>query len=461
MHFYLYSFIAFLSTGCVISKNIIFNYNSGPDSVVSKSSIVLPTEGNRSSLVCFQDFIVEHDLHLIINRSLEYSPFWQNQLANLEIIKDRARMELAGELPELKGSIGWKVGKEKSRETNLTSQKVPDFQSSANFSWEMDLWGKWKALRESEVTTVLAESHTIRAVQLQFVYEIATTWLKLSFLEEEIELVNDQIRQHHEIHVLHLHKFHAGLEDNSSIIEMEIALKRLVSEYSQLKNDQEIERIKIKTLMGSHTANIESIGQLTKKSIPDLPIIQDASFLKNRPDVLASQNHLLAQIKRHQGSILNLYPSLGLNLSSIGMSGDLSSPFQQWKVQGGPTIDIPLWNPKRKLKIKEEKAKLKALEFRWESILLQAAEEIEAARLTQLLHLDNFNTLEDIENQYSDLYEISEEKFARGLISKIKLLSSKVNWTVQKRQALHARYKLWISFLSIGKSLGIGWGENV
>jgi len=170
---------------------------------------------------------------------------------------------------------------------------------------------------------------------------------------------------------------------------------------------------------------------------------------------------LLAQIKRHQGSILNLYPSLGLNLSSIGMSGDLSSPFQQWKVQGGPTIDIPLWSPKRKLKIKEEKAKLKALELRWESILLQAAEEIEAARLTQLFHLDNFNTLEDIENQYSELYEISEEKFARGLISKIKLLSSKVNWTVQKRQTLHARYKLWISFLSIGKSLGIGWEENV
>ena len=30
------------------------------------------------------------------------------------------------------------------------------------------------------------------------------------------------------------------------------------------------------------------------------------------------------------------------------MGGDFSSPFTQWKINGGPVFDIPIWDPKRK-----------------------------------------------------------------------------------------------------------------
>jgi len=459
MYIYLYIVYFCLLAGCAYNNFGLFKYNSNNNSSEQSSNTFNLGDNNQTGILSFKSYITEPSLHSLIEKGLNNSPIWETQLAHLDVIKKKAGLSLTEELPSLHGSVGWKPGKKKTNETDFKSIKLPDWQSGASFAWELDLWGKWKARREAEMSTIKAESHIVQAAQLQFIYEISKIWYTMRFLNEEIELITAQIRQHHEIHSLHLHRFHIGLEDNSSIIEMEIALKILVTEFNKLKRTYGIEENKIKSLVGSHETEVLVPRGLSNSSFPKLPTINNSSALKNRPDVHAGENKLHAQIKRHKASLLDLYPSLGLNLSGIGMSGDLSDPFREWKVQGGPVINIPLWSPKKMLKVEEDEAQIRAAEMEWKAVILRAVEEIETAKLIQLSTLENFDILNDVVNQFTELYQIEEQKYTVGLTSKAQLLANQIKLTIKKRRALKSRYNLWVSYLNLGKSLGISWLE--
>ena len=112
--------------------------------------------------------------------------------------------------------------------------------------------------------SVSAENHFILVAQLELIYEISESGNKMKLLKEDIQLVHDQIRQHHEIHTLPCIGTYAGLEDNSSIIEMEISLKLLASEYNLLLQNLEQAKITTITLLGSDDGKIPNRSALSK-----------------------------------------------------------------------------------------------------------------------------------------------------------------------------------------------------
>jgi outer membrane protein TolC len=454
---FLYLLFIYATTGCVNKEYSIIQL----ENKYFPTQIEPPpkSDSNVTELFTFQDLFSDPELHSLIEAALAHSPFWHGQLSRVDLAKAKAGLSLSGSQPELQGLVAWQAGKEKSREMNYRTEKLPQFTSRASFGWEFDLWGKWKALREAEMKSVSTENHLILAAQLELIYEISRVWHNMKFLNEDIQLIHDQIRQHHEIHTLHLHRYHAGLEDNSSIIEMEISLKLLASEYNLLLQNLEQAKITTITLLGSDDSKIPEPPFLSKGKLPPVPSFPHSSVLRNRPDILAGENKIRALVSHLNASSLDLYPSIGIDLTGVGMSGDLSKPFAQWKLQGGPILDIPLWSPKRKLKVAEDKAKLRAAELDWKTLILKGIEEIENSKIRHLYASEELELSQNITHQFQDITEIAMQKFEAGLTSKIDFLKVKIRWTAQKRTLLQKRYDSWVSALDLGKSLGIGWQE--
>ena len=454
---FLYLLFIYATTGCVNKEYSIIQL----ENKYFPTQIEPPpkSDSNVTELFTFQDLFSDPELHSLIEAALAHSPFWHGQLSRVDLAKAKAGLSLSGSQPELQGLVAWQAGKEKSREMNYRTEKLPQFTSRASFGWEFDLWGKWKALREAEMKSVSTENHLILAAQLELIYEISRVWHNMKFLNEDIQLIHDQIRQHHEIHTLHLHRYHAGLEDNLSIIEMEISLKLLASEYNLLFQNFEQTKITMVTLLGSDDSKIPEPPFLSKGKLPPVPSFPHSSVLRNRPDILAGENKIRALVSHLNASSLDLYPSIGIDLTGVGMSGDLSKPFTQWKLQGGPILDIPLWSPKRKLKVAEGKAKLRAAELDWKTLILKGIEEIENSKIRHLYASEELELSQNITHQFQDITEIAMKKFEVGLTSKIDFLKVKIRWTAQKRTLLQKRYDSWVSALDLGKSLGIGWQE--
>jgi outer membrane protein TolC len=182
-------------------------------------------------------------------------------------------------------------------------------------------------------------------------------------------------------------------------------------------------------------------------------------LLQGRPDILAGQLKIYAQAHRINASRLNLYPSLNLNLSGIGMSSDLSDGFEQWKFSGGPVIDLPILSPRRRTQLRIDEATLKMIGLEWKATLIGAVKEIETATIKHQSSANDFKISQNLVDEFMKSYEISDQKFQAGLISKIDFIQDVNRLNESKRTSLNYRNNYWKSFLILSEGLGINWLE--
>ena len=77
------------------------------------------------------------------------NPDWRVQLAKVELVRAKSGLPAANSEPNLHAQLGFREGKENTRESGFVQNSIPHWQSGALFDWEIDLWGKWKLLEES------------------------------------------------------------------------------------------------------------------------------------------------------------------------------------------------------------------------------------------------------------------------------------------------------------------------
>ena len=458
MRFYLYFLFIWLVSSCVNHKNDDLKYS--PESKLNYNhQFSLSTEDNNVSLeLSFQSTIKNRDLHDLILKALKENPSWHAKLAKLDLVKSKSGFRTDGSKPFSKGSIGLNQGKEKSKITNFQTSRTPRWESSAMYGWEVDLWGKWNERKKESAKFIEAEKHVLEGAKLKLIYSITERWLMACFLKEELAIATRQIRDHHEAHILHLHKYNAGLDDNISLIKMETQIKLQVLEHNRIKQDLDICMIQLGTLLGSPLdGNLSEIPNLSSLTLPSLPSLLPSRLLQGRPDILAGQLKVYAQAHRINASRLNLYPSLNLNLSGIGMSGDLSDGFEQWKFSGGPVIDLPILSPKRRTQLRIDEASLKMIDLEWKASLLRAVKEIETATINHQSNVEDFKISRNLVDEFTKIYEIFDLKFQAGLISRIDLIQEMNRLNESKRTSLNYRSNYWKSFLILSEGLGINW----
>ncbi len=460
LKFYLYFVTICLLNGCVSSGLKKFNPSKEakfpPDHLFSINS----KEQNSSDNLFFQTLGLSPEIINLVDKALKENPGWLAQLAKVDEVKESVGLLTDDIKPKFNSSLGWLPGRESTRESDFKTSKTPELKSKAVLGWEIDLWGKWSARKKEADHAIINETHIRDGAKLTLIYEIAKLWYQYEFQTEDLSCVENLIKNHHEAHILHLHKYHAGLDGNESLIVMENEIKQLVLEYNRVKSKKAVYKTGLQTILGGTLDyNFSNVRIFSNEPIPDLPKKLPSIALRGRPDILASYARLMAQSQRAKASILNLYPSLNLNFTGIGMTGDLSKPFDQWRLNGGPIIDIPLWSPKRKTQLAIDQQKLKILELEWKKTILNAVRDIESALINHQSLIENLAISENLKEEQFKVYKLTEHKYHAGLISKIDLLKKYNEYEQARRNAISIKLSSFLSFIQLAKSLGINWAK--
>ena len=460
MLFYLYFVIYLLLSSCVIKDIESVNIQQQLSDSIGSDLSLKTTDAEVENNITFQSIFTNKDLNILITKGLKESPSWHAKLAKLDLAISKNGYLTDNSKPALNISTDWKPGKEKTKATELQTSRIPEWGTTAIYNWELDLWGKWKERKKESAKFIEAQQHILEGAKLKLIYSIAERWLMACFLKEDLSIVTAQIRNHHEAHILHLHKYNAGLDENISLIEMETQIKLQVLDYNRIKQNLQTCLVQLGTLLGSPLdGNLSEIPNLSSLTLPNLPSLLPSSLLRGRPDILASQLTIYAHAHRVNASRLNLYPSLSLNLSGIGMSGNLSDGFEQWKFSGGPVIDLPILSPRRRTQLRIDEASLKMISLEWKTSLLQAVKEIETATINHRSNVEDYKISQNLVDEFMKAHEIFNLKHKAGLISKIDLIQQINRLNETKRRSLSYRSKYWKSFLFLSEGLGINWLE--
>ena len=232
--------------------------------------------------------------------------------------------------------LGYGASGEKLRtpDTGLAAA-IPNFpntqetyQALLSASWELDLWGRIRSLSEATQANMLATEEARRGVILTLVSSVASSYITLRGLDEQLAISQRTLATYGESARLYELQFKYGQTSLMTVAQTqsqyEIAATQIPLIESQIAQVENA----LSVLLGRNPGPIprgKPIGQLTAPTVPaGLP----SELLERRPDLLQAEQQLIAANAQIGAAKARYFPTISLTGAYGSASSSLSDLFK-------------------------------------------------------------------------------------------------------------------------------------
>jgi NodT family efflux transporter outer membrane factor (OMF) lipoprotein len=277
-------------------------------------------------------------------------------------------------------------------ETSFTSNS---FSSGINISWELDLWGKMKDIKQSAKKRFEADLLDYEAARLSLNGQVAKAWFNLLENSHQIQLVNKTIETYSQNLSFINNRYEKGLATALDQKLAEASFKSSQATLAQMRRFENDLTQTLNELIGSKPNKhytISKLGPLPKLSMPPLPPTP-AEVVNTRHDLLSAKLQIVASGLDLKVAEKNLLPSFTLT-GSPGSRADnfedlIDKKFRVWDISGG--ISQPLFQGGRlRAAVRKAVALQNAALLNFKSIALRSFYEVE-----KTLSADKYFSLEE------------------------------------------------------------------
>ncbi len=198
--------------------------------------------------------------------------------------------------------------------------------ANVNVSWEADLWGRIRRLDESARAQYLATEEARRGVILSLVSEVATAYFDLRELDEELDIARRTRASFQDTYDLFHRQLVGGTASALETSRAEAALANESGQIPFLEQQIAAKENQLNFLLGRMPGPIARGASIADQPVPpDVPAGLPASLLLRRPDVLQSEQLLIAANANIGVAEAAFYPTLSLTGVLGGQSPELST----------------------------------------------------------------------------------------------------------------------------------------
>lgn len=374
--------------------------------------------------------------------------------------RERGRIVGADRLPAIDSSLAT-TRSQSLRGSEFANTRANNFNFSLDLSWEIDLWGRLKNLRDAELDRVATESGLYEASRLSLAANVIKTALSIVEAREQIGISRRTLSSLQTNLKILNSRMEAG--DLAEQAALEISLSRADiarAERAILLSQRRMDgaRRTLETLLGRYPAGtVESIGGLPRIS-RDIPKGIPSELLLRRPDLLAAEAQVDAAMKELSASRKALLPSLSINgmigTASTDEFGDLFDiQHMVWAV--GQNLARPLYQGGRlRANIRLDEAERDELVNQYAETALTAFREVETALAAERFLKSEVAALSTAVEESRRAEQLSLGEFEQGLVEIITLLESQRRAFEAESVLLAARYELLANRVDLYLALG-------
>jgi outer membrane protein, multidrug efflux system len=227
-----------------------------------------------------------------------------------------------------------------------TGSQFSSYQANFSASWEIDIWGKLRRATEAAKADLAAAEDVRSGVILSLVTSVATAYIDLRSLDQQLEIARQTAKLREESVRLFDLRFKGG-----NISEMELSQVR--SEYyvamaaiPDLEKRVRQQENLISLLLGRNPGPIARGKALGEIALPAVPAGLPSDILARRPDIRQAEQQLIAANARIGVAKGQYFPSISLTGMFGSASTDLSDlftgPAKTWNFAGN--ITGPIFN---------------------------------------------------------------------------------------------------------------------
>ncbi len=233
----------------------------------------------------------------------------------------------------------------KTDHTNATRSNDQAFLTGLVAAYELDLWGRLEALRQSEVMELKATGQDLEAAAVTVSAEVTTTWIDILALRQEVSVLQVQIDINQRMLKLQEHRFMNGQAEALDISQQREALAqaKVNMPLLQLKEQQQLNALNV--LLGRAGAGKMAISRKTLPELIPLPATGlPADLLSVRPDVRAAGLRLKGADWQVSAARADRLPAVTLSAAAEFSSDALSLLFSNWVATLAASLAGPIFD---------------------------------------------------------------------------------------------------------------------
>jgi len=263
----------------------------------------------------------------IVREAISNNPSLNAQAARLRAAKEGTIGSYAALLPSVRSSSGGSTSRSGNGSAPTTSSE--SYNLSLNVSWEPDIWGRLRDLRNADIANYRASIEDYRAARLSLAANTASAWCNLITAENQLQLAIGTLNSFQKNETIIERNYKAGVPGTRAIaVQLSrnnvASAKRSIDSARQSRD--EAARV-VEELLGRYpSATLKSPMKLPtiKSSIPShLP----ATLLTRRPDLAEAQLRVYQSAKIANSARKNLLPSISLSSGKSTSSQKLRNIF--------------------------------------------------------------------------------------------------------------------------------------
>ena len=411
----------------------------------------------------WQEFFVESRLQKTIELALTNNRDLRVAALNIERSQALFQIQRSDLLPKVDAAAGATF--QRIPETlSGTGQAMTTEQYSVGLgvaSYEVDLFGRVRSLKDQALEQYLATEQARRSVQISLVAQVATTYLALAADRERLQLAKDTLASQQESYKLTKNRFEAGV---SSALDMNQARTTLdsarldIARYTTLvAQDENALALVVGSIVPAELLPATLSETLTslKDISPGLP----SAVLLARPDILQAEGQLKGANANIGAARAAFFPRITL-VSSIGFgSNDLAGLFKPgsfaWKF--APQITLPIFDGgsnRANLKVSEVDRDIAVAQY--EKAIQTAFREVADALAQRGTIDEQLSAQQSLSDATSASYQLSQARYEKGVDNYLTVLDSQRSLYGAQQNLIGVRLARLANLVTLYKVLGGG-----
>ena len=389
------------------------------------------------------------------------------------LVQARAQLGVtrAGELP----TVGVSAGVSNSRTSAESpmgvtfghkSIKGTEYSVGANFSYEIDLWGRVRRAVEAADAQALAAQDDRDGVMLMLSSQVATTYWQLRGLDAELAILNNALATRRESQQLIEARFNAGLSNELDVSRTRIERANAEADIQEVQRQRNTLEHALAVLVGASPSQpilAPAAGDVATAlpQPPAIPVGLPASLLGQRPDLAASVATLKAfnaQVGVAEGAY---YPSVSLT-GNFGYASETLSNLAQGSARqfsiGPLALSLPVFEGGRiRNNVNLARARYDEAVANHETRLLTALREVEDALSDVQQRQQQGDVQVQAQQAAARAVQVAQARFDRGVSTYLDVTDAQRSALAADRAAAQIRTQRLLAAVSVARALGGGW----
>ncbi|HET6419343.1 MAG TPA: efflux transporter outer membrane subunit, partial [Geobacteraceae bacterium] len=297
-------------------------------------------------------------------------------------------------------------------------------------SYELDLFGRVRSLKDQALQQFFATGEARRSVQISLVAQVAANYLTLAADREQLQLAKDTLTSQQTSYQLIRSRYDSGISSALDLHQAQTSVDTARVDIARFTTFVAQDENALNLVVGSQVPADLMLGALSENltALKDLRSGLPSDVLLNRPDILQAEDLLKGANANIGAARAAFFPRITL-VSSVGLGSDdlgrLFTSSGSFVYQFAPQITLPIFDAgarRANLKVAEVDRDIAVAQY--EKAIQSAFREVADALAQRGTIDDQLAAQRSLTDTTTESYRLSQARYEKGIDSYLNVLDS-------------------------------------